>query len=225
MKTKRVLYTLAICGSLTLLPALAGAQDNDNYFTVSGGIGWAPDIERTVGNGSRNATIEFESPYGLSAAYGRTIGSWLRLEGEFSFIKAEIDEVTGHFGQDTDEVGRDRFYNMMVNALANFENSTDFTPFVGGGIGAVYAQHNVTFDPDIVDNIPAVDSNDYDWALGYQLMAGVGWEFEPGMTLDVMYRFFGVESRDYTQDNVVASDVELDPTYIHMIMFGMRFAF
>lgn len=225
MKAEKVFYALAVYGALSLMPALAGAQDTDNYITVSGGLGWAADVERTVGNGSRIATIEYDSPYGFGAAYGHAINSWLRVEGELSFIEAGIDEVTGHFGQETDEVGRDRFYNMMVNALANFKNSTDFTPFVGAGIGAVYAQHDVTFDPDIVDNIPAVESNDYEWAFGYQMLAGVGWEFKPGITMDIMYRFFGVESREYSQDNVLISNVELESTSIHMVMLGVRYCF
>ncbi len=217
-------YLVLIISCVVLIPVTAVAEsENINYFTFRGGVGWAQDIERTAG--TKTATIEFETPYGVSAVLGKKVLPWLRLEGEFSFIDAKVDEVIGHAGQDTDEYGQDRYYSFMANAMFDYENSTNFTPFLGLGIGPVYAHHKTTFDPIINDAIPAVDSDDYTWAFGYQFMAGVGWEFMPGLSLDLMYRFFGISPRDHVQNNVFVSDVSLGSTKIHMILLGLRWAF
>ena len=179
MKVKRVILLLVVCVSLMLMPILAGAQE-PNYISVRGGIGWTPDVDRTAGN--RTATVEFGSTYGLGAAYGRRVASWLRLEGEFSYLEAKVDEIKGHFGQETIESGQDRFYALMVNALADLKNDTDLTPFAGFGLGPVYAHHDLAFSP--FPDMPAVDSDHLDWVFGYQLMAAVGWEIKPRLSLD-----------------------------------------
>ena len=220
MKSMKSILLSAVCAALLLTPALADAQDSD-YFAVRGGWGGASDVDRSAG--TRTATIEFGHAYGLSAAYGRQVSPWLRLEGEFSCIEAKVDEIKGHFGQETAESGRDRFYGMMINAFADLNNSTDFTPFAGLGIGPVYAHHDVTFSP--FPGKAVARSDHHDWVFGYQLMAGVAWDINSRFSMDIMYRFMGMDSRDHQQDNVLFRDVDVDPSHIHMLEVGLRFPF
>ncbi|MGD8562583.1 MAG: outer membrane beta-barrel protein [Desulfarculaceae bacterium] len=220
MKAKRLCLLAAACVVLCLSPALAGAE-GPNYIAIRGGAGWAPDVDRSAG--SRTATVEFGAPFGFGAAYGRRVASWLRLEGELSYFEAKVDRITGHFGQETNASGRDRFLTFMVNALADINNPTDFTPFVGLGIGAVRAHHDVTFSP--MQGMPAAESDHHDWAFGYQFMAGLAWDFSPALSLDLMYRFLGIGSRDHEQSNTPFGDVEMDASQMHLLLLGLRFAF
>jgi OOP family OmpA-OmpF porin len=221
MQTKRICLLAAICAAMLFLPAMASAG-GPNYITIRGGAGWAMDVDRTAG--PYTATIEYETPWSLGAAYGRRVLPWLRLEGEFSLVELKVDKITGNRGQDTNASGRDRFYNFMINGIADFKNSTAFTPFVGAGAGAVYAHHDVSFSP--VAGRPAYESDHHQWVFGYQLMAGVGWEFVPGMSLDLMYRFLGIQDRDHDQSNSRNYDqINVDASQIHLILLGLRIAF
>lgn len=223
---KRKLLFLCVFYIMVFVQSANAEESSDNYYvSLHGGIGWGADIDRSVNNGFRVATIELESPFGFTAAVGKSMNDWLRLEGELGFIKANTDEVINNFGGDTDESGNEQFFNIMINAIADFKNSSRFTPFIGGGIGAVYAKHEINFDPIITDTIPGVDSNESEWVFGYQFMAGVDYQYSSQLIFDLQYRYFGVGSRDYTQNTPVTADVELDSTNIHMIMLGLRYSF
>ena len=223
---KKICTAMVLCWVAVFVgPYSAQAETGPYYISLYGGTGVVSDLDRSVGNGSRTATIEFDAPYGLMAAVGRNINDWFRLEAEVGFIEAKSDEVVGHFGQQTDESGREQFINVMINGVAEYENKTGFTPFLGVGVGAVHANHDICFDPDTSDKIPAVDSHDSEWAFGYQIMAGVGYQVSTDWTLELMYRFFAVDSRSHSQNNVLVSNVEVDSTYIHLAMIGTRYTF
>ncbi|MBI9077650.1 MAG: porin family protein [Desulfatibacillum sp.] len=222
MAIKKILLLVLI--SCFLFPLAAMAEDDSlNYVTLRGSVGHLSDLDRTAG--TRTSKIEYNPSFGFGLALGREMLPWLRLEGEFSYMKADVDEVVGHFGQDTVETGDEQFYAFMINALFDYRNTTSVTPYAGGGIGPVYAHHEIGFDPILGDAIPGVSSSDGAWAFGYQLMAGAAWEFMPGVSLDLMYRFFGTSSRDHEQDNVAIKDVDLDAARIHMGVAGIRWAF
>ena len=102
-------------------------------------------------------------------------------------------------------------------------NSTAFTPFVGAGVGAYYAHHDVTFSP--VAGGTSVESDHSSWVFGYQLMAGVAWEITSQVYLDLTYRFVGLEPRNHQQDNVPIKDVDMDSSQIHTVLLGVRFPF
>ncbi|MBU1233164.1 MAG: outer membrane beta-barrel protein [Proteobacteria bacterium] len=216
MKRKKLL--LLICTALTLTPALAAAQAS-HYVALRGGSGWSPAVDRTAG--TRTATVDYENPFSFSAAYGNTLNDWLRLEGELSYLEAKVNEIKGHFGQNSIETGQDKYTSCMVNALADLSTATAFTPFVGIGAGAVYAHHDVSFT--VSPGTPAIVSDDKQWLLGYQFMAGVAWEVRPNISVDCMYRFFGTTSRTHEQTSAPITEVDIDPSQIHLVMLGMRF--
>lgn len=211
----------ALIGLAVLLVPLAGHAAGPNYVAVRGALGWAGDVDRSAG--TRTAAVKYEMPYGVSAAYGRRVIDWLRLEAEFNYLVTKVDSITGHFGNDTSASGQDLYYGFMLNALADLHNSTPFTPFVGVGLGGVYAQHDVRFTP--VAGSPPLRSDNGKWVLGYQLMAGVGWEFTPGMHLEVMYRFFGIAERSHSQSGGQVASADLDANQMHLFLLGLRFAF
>ena len=229
MNMKKLL--LLTCTLLFLTSALVVAQDSQ-YIAIRGGSGWAPSVDRSVELevGKRTANVDFGSPYSFAGAYGYKLNDWFRLEAELSYLDVDIDEVTGHFGQDSSETGQDEYTSLMINALGDLNNSTAFTPFVGFGVGAVYARHDLEFT--LSPDIPTVVSDDTQWLFGYQLMAGVTWQLQPNISLECMYRFFGTSSRTHDQTNVSATEaanpiteVKLDPSQIHQIMLGLRYSF
>lgn len=222
MNEKKRLILAVACAIpiLLILPVIAGAEDL-NYVTVSCGHNWASDVDRTAG--TRTANVEFESTLEWGAAIGRRVQPWLRVEGEFRYLDMGVKEITGHFGQDMDESGQDRFYTLMVNGLADFRNSTAITPFAGLGLGMVNAHHDVSFTP--LDDQSVVVSDHHDWVFGYQLLAGVNWELNPKWSIDLMYRYLGTESRDHVQDHAPIRDVNVDSANIHSLTLGLHYRF
>ncbi|MFH1727173.1 MAG: outer membrane beta-barrel protein [Pseudomonadota bacterium] len=209
-----------LCFSIMMLSTLIYAQDA-GYIGVRGAFGLAHDVNRTVGE--RTASIDFNSTYGGSVLYGNEIMTWLRVEAEIGFLNTDVGNIQGHFDQETNASGQERFYTFMVNGLADYNNTTVFTPFAGIGVGAVYANHDIIFTP--VSGSSAVESDDHDLTFGGQLMTGVKWEIYQDWSLDIMYRFVFVYDREHQQDFSPISDVSLEKTYLHNILLGICYAF
>ena len=97
-------------------------------MVLRGGHGWSKDVTR---QGALSPDVSFKDIWDLGVAY-RKFG-WLRLEGEFSYIHANIDDVVRGDGASLNGSGQDRHYVLMVNAFADWHNTSPFTPFAGLG--------------------------------------------------------------------------------------------
>ena len=86
---------------------------------------------------------------------------------------------------------------LFANAYLDFVNNTDFTPYMGGGVGASIINADMNFA----------------WNAG----AGVAWNFAPDWDLDLGYRY--VSFGDFEADN---ADGIMSA---HEIQLGLRYTF
>ena len=71
-----------------------------------------------------NSKNNYRDTYGLGFAYGKKLNSWLRLEGEFTYVRAHIDSITNHYSREVDASGKEELFTLMANAVADWKNNT-----------------------------------------------------------------------------------------------------
>ena len=70
----------------------------------------------------------------------------------------------------------------MANAIIDFDNSSPFTPYVGGGVGVGFV--DVNYAPSATTII-----DDSSTQFAYQVMGGVEYEISPKTSLFAGYRY------------------------------------
>ncbi len=193
-----------------------------NYITFRGGPGWANKVNRVAG--IYESDQKFKSEYMLNLAYGRYLCDWFRLEGELGYVHMGLDKLENkNTGNEVDISGRDTHITGMLNAYIDIINSTDFTPFVGGGIGFAHAELDTEFIGPF--HGAKVRTEDSDTVFAYQLLAGVSWAFHPSWALDLMYKFYGTNERNHTNSEGNATEVDVKGTQASFVELGLRYRF
>lgn len=211
-----------IASTAQLIPRFAIAAE-DGYLILRGGYGWSDDVTRK--GTDKQTLVQYDNIGNLGLAYGRSMG-WLRMEAEFSYLHVAIDNVSRTDGFTLNGSGQDRHYTFMANAFADWDNETVFTPFVGGGLGAAYVNHDVIFTRPNRNN--TIVSDDHTWSFAYQLMAGVSWSINPRWSMEMMYRYYQIDDREHEQTGSTRNDVptvNLDPHEIHLCLIGLQYSF
>lgn len=224
----------AAASGVALLSALGTAQAGQGWY-VAGNVGAAfvNDSSSTatdsVGN-SISFDTEFDPGFVVSGAAGYGWNN-LRAEGEISYRKNDVDSLTvtnvtlagvGSFntaasfsgGGDVSALG------IMANVWYDFPTGGKLVPFVGGGIGVAEVSLN-----DVTGNVAGVDAllaDDSDWVFAYQIGAGIGYAFNPNLTLTLDYRLFGTADPEFKDPTGVPFDGE----YLsHNVHAGLRYQF
>jgi outer membrane autotransporter protein len=96
----------------------------------------------------------------------------------------------------------------MANGYFDINTSTDFTPYIGAGLGMVYRDANYTAPYGGVTHT----EDDQSWNLAWTLGAGVAYHVTDTMALDLGYRYVDLGGSDH-----------LDYT-AHEIVLGVRFS-
>ncbi len=124
--------------------------------------------------------------------------------------------------------GRLESSTLLLNAYVDLGTWNGLTPYLGAGVGVarntLFRYARITSDATgaiVAWERVAGDSDDsFAWAL----MAGLGYEVLPGLTLDVGYRFVGlgaVKTRHYN----LGSGAELGQIGAHEVRVGLRYMF
>jgi OmpA-OmpF porin, OOP family len=176
-----------------LVIALGGAAAQAQMFEMPsgpgawyfGGEGGWTDLESPQKGGSSlgvGVSQSFNSGFNAGGRVGYEWGPW-RLEEEFRYQQNGIDHACiGPFGCAATSGDRDA-YAIMSNLIYDFTFGWPITPHVGAGIGAV----------DLNDDwrVPGFGrfANSSDWEFGYQAIAGIRYNINPSLFLDLDYRY------------------------------------
>jgi outer membrane autotransporter protein len=101
--------------------------------------------------------------------------------------------------------------SVMLNAYYDIDTGTQFTPFVGGGIGYTRAKASLVFGGENL-------GSDKDTAFTWQLGAGVAYAVNDNVTVDAGYRYVDCNDFDF------GDDISVD-TSAHEFYIGARYAF
>lgn len=177
---------------------------------VWGGLGmdWAEDSKVS---GADSGDIDFEGDWAGAFSVGYGFGNGLRLEGEMSHRRSDVDGFTGG-----GLVGKAAVTGFMANLIYDFDVSPRFIPYVGLGAGLAI----VRFD----DVTPLGGSNvdDEDNVFAWQGIAGVAVPLTDQLDLTADYRYFDTSDVDLQTDAGGAINSEYTS---HSVMLGLRYRF
>jgi OmpA-OmpF porin, OOP family len=151
------------------------------YIGAEGGWTGLPQQTDTI-SGVTAATARFDGGFNVGFRGGYEWGPW-RFEEEYSYRQNSArDLMVGGFT--INGVSGNRHTNsIMTNVLYDFTVGSPITPHFGFGIGAV----------DVSDGlkVPAIGQlfNNSTWQFGYQGIAGIRYNLNPTLTIDLDYRY------------------------------------
>ncbi|QPJ61484.1 MAG: porin family protein [Candidatus Nitronauta litoralis] len=199
---KYVPYIVAIFLCFSLASESWGARRNGNPFYVSaaGALVIPQDSELTSGNGATNTALqaaeaesELSTGLGVNAAIGLFFKRRFRVEFEYAYKSADIDQVnlTLPAGNTVVPSQGDMSINtFMANAAFDFRNSSRISPYLGAGLGVGLVDfQNPTFTTGGV-TIPS--STDNDMGFAYQLFGGVNYWINPQVVGFLGYKYMSV---------------------------------
>lgn len=212
---KNLLAGLAMTGvaSVALVSgAMAdGGMPTGYYLGGAAGLGHTQDMD--VDTATVDEDADMDHGFAGVVSFGYKYDEAWRGEFELGYRRNDVDSVSGtslNAGGDVDAT------TGMVNVLYDFENGSNFTPFLGAGIGAAH----IDVDGTLGNTVSVID--DDDTVFAGQLIAGVGYKVTDSLDLTARYNFMAAPDVDVTAVN--GTRVESD-YYNHAIMFGLRFHF
>ncbi len=212
---KKIILAL---GALLVTTSAANADQRwpKWYVGINGSLPWVGDADASspllIGTGD----IEMDNPgWGAGASLGYKPGGtgtfldMTRFEIEYAYSANDVDSIAG-VGT-TDDVTVDAY---MFNVYYDFLNDTQFTPYIGAGLGWA----------NVETNIPAIGLSDSDDVFAYQGRLGVAYEptTMPNVAFTLGYRYFGTADPEYNATLVGPLETEYNS---HSAEAGARFSF
>ena len=219
----------AVSGLLFSLTPVFGdnhAADSGFYFGLGAAINFADATTETSqvrleddfgSGGSRfyESYWYFEPGFTLSGAAGYAAGN-IRLEGEFSYSTSGI----GHWAWEARDANGDvtnrtfierrlDAFGMMANAWYDIDGAAPVTPYVGGGLGAIYL---AAVETEWGESVGSVDIGDYEFleaagvGIGFHAGAGIAIDLLDFMQLRLGYRLTAVTAATLVEDRDFGTD-------------------
>ena len=241
---KHKLLIAAAATALMAAPSFASAQDDAGwYLKGAAGYGIGTDLDFTDGIvGDAEAEGNVAGNLGVGYDFGN---NWrLEVDGTTNF------NDFGAISQAPSSAAKVRTDAFMLNALYDFDDFGKFAPYIGAGLGIVRADASVfahdfpndvgtvqTLNPTCVGPRATSDGfacnfNDDDTALGWQLLAGLGYDITDKLTWDTNYRYMQAGDLDLEGTFLNAatgasspSTVTVDGIGAHQLLTGFRYRF
>jgi len=225
---------LLLAMSLPTLALSAGAQaqglsfDGNWYIQGGGGLNWALDLDWLYSPGPQvvvPATSSYDLGWLAGGAIGYEFDSGFRAELEGMYRSNDLESLTAG-GAPVAATGHVDVASIMFNLLYDIDTGSDFTPYLGGGIGA----GNV--DTDVV--VGGTSFADDQWGLALQAIAGLSWAVSPEFELFTQYHYFTVLDPGNTATVTgvavgaapISATLTLEDDYAaHSLFFGARYHF
>jgi opacity protein-like surface antigen len=132
----------------------------------------------------------------------------LRLGGELSYRNSEVDRIDLEgIGSVHGSDGNVGALAMLFNVFIDLEMGGPVTPYLGGGIG---------FANLSIDDVPYYDDDD-DTVFAYQVGAGLAFNVQRNLVIDLGYRYFGTDEADFEYSSMDYQS--------HSAMIGFRYTY
>jgi opacity protein-like surface antigen len=228
---KKIFYILAAC--IAVSPGIALAEIKTCcrelpqwYMGLSGQAVFLDDADIKHSNPAYTSDLLiFDPGYGLSGQIGYRLFPKIRTELEFVYRTNEIGEAPGSAIIGSGKAEQTSIA-AMLNAYYDFANQTRLTPYIGAGVGVA----QVSNDRFYIDGITGERTDTLEaFTLAYQLMAGVSYEIDSGMSTPIEfvlgYRYFtGADVEDESTLSSFPSDLSF-PNDSHNAELGVRMFF
>jgi len=175
---------------LGLLRASALAQI---YIGAQAGWTGLPYQTDTI-EGLGPVPVQFNAGFNVGGRGGYQLGPW-RFEEEYSYHRNNVAEYDAVGGSTNGVSGNRHSNSVMTNVLYDLATGWPVTPHIGVGIGAM----------NVFDGLKVASRglvfNDSSWQFGYQAIAGLRYEINPVLALDLDYRYLATTESTFRIPN------------------------
>lgn len=196
---KQVTRFLAVIAALFLMTIPASAESGF-YLSARGGPSFMGKTSNDIKLPAAGLTFDVESEHGVGTAVAGSVGykmRWgLRLEGEVAWRRNSISRFRV-VGVGVPASGSVSSLAGMANIFYDFDNSSRWTPYVGGGLGIARVSINKAA---IAVGGGLALANDSATAFAYQAGGGVMFEVFPRLNLMLDVRYFGTRPVTFTHN-------------------------
>ena len=245
MKLMALLATTSM--ALLGLTATAQAQDDEGWY-VRGNLGYGihqdPDLEGGLDSGFHGDGLESEGNAAWSLGVGYEFGNNWRLELDGDTLWTDL----GSISEIPSSSAKLRTNSLMLNAIYDFDDFGAWSPYVGAGAGFAFGQGDFVahdfLNPIALTTSPACigprtfgqgescEIRDDETALGWQLLAGLGYDISENLTWDTHYTYQDYSDFDFdgTRTNGItnatnAFESTLSDVGAHSLVTGFRYKF
>ena len=170
-----------IVGAIALLVSTVSAKADPipGWYVGAGAAATMPtDSDSTVGNADNKIT--FDTGWGVLGDLGYGWSNGFRAEGEIAEFRTNADKINGASGIN----GRINNVDFMGNLYYDFRTGTNWTPYIGGGIGLS------SVDADHIGTLTNGGSfNDSSLEFAFQGIAGVAYQVADNWSVTTDYRY------------------------------------
>lgn len=214
MKNLAVIAFLATV-FLVLAPASAQAQEYGFYLTPK--AFWSHVKADAGHDGSYNDNVGGGA---LAIGYDFSVHCYAPIRAELELAmrgKAKKDwKGSDEYGSYKDNI-KTGVTSIFANVYYDFHNQSDFTPYIGAGLGA--ARTKIELSDRYYDGIAAGikrSMSESEWNFAWNVGAGLSYKLNEQASLDLGYRYadFGTHSK--------WTDIDITG---HEVLFGVRFTF
>lgn len=178
----------------------AFASTQGYYFSGLGGVSLMPSLGLRDNSGHSNSS--FDPGYAFGGAFGYDTGNGWRYELTSIYQKSDVDRFN-----DVPSHGHLWSSGLMANATYDLTRNTQFTPYVGAGVGAQY----------VGGQINGLSGNR--WRPAYQLEGGLRDDLSPQTSIFAEYRFTQSEATKLTNSVDLGNQHFSD----HLLLAGVTF--
>ena len=219
----RYLAGVALAAMSLFSVQVAGAQDV--YVNVFAGASLPGDwtFDEITPFFPVHDIISLNTGYVFGGAVGVGITDAMRAEIELSHAQwksADSFYSSGEGGHHLPADGSVNATYVMANGWFDLKNDSAFTPYIGGGVGAAWLNGDVGFFGQDNGFGPSNRA-----ALAYQLGAGVKFDVNEKVALDVAYRYKSIVGGKNDNLNATYSGFENADLNTHNIQVGLTYKF
>jgi len=213
MKKLNVLIITIILGVLTSSVCLAGQKYISGFVGVNFPVGSDTHLINSIGTDIFREE-KHDSGITFGGAFGYDFGNDFRIEEEITYRNNDVDPFNLPVGLTIKNTN----LSFMTNGYFDIDLGIPLKPYLGAGIGFSSIEREVT-SPSFGT------AKDKDTVLAYQLMAGLGFEINPMITITAGYRYFVTSESRFlftTPGQLPLVDSEFQS---HEFMGGIRVTF
>jgi len=240
--------TLLMTTSLAMLglTTVATAHDDEGWY-LRGNLGYGiheePNLSGGLDSSVHDDSLQSEGNVAGSLGLGYHIGNNWRVELDGDTLWTDLGSISQLDGTSA----KLRTTSLMLNAIYDFDNFGKWAPYVGAGAGVVRGEADIFahdfLNPFLSTNpaCPGVRTvnqgescavSDGDKAVGWQLLAGLGYDLSEKLKWDTHYTYqdIGTFELDGTRTNGVTNSAaafatDLSNVGTHSLVTGFRYLF
>ena len=240
-------FLLAIStAALMAVPSLASAHDQEGWY-LRGNLGYGIHTEPELSGGLNSAvhdnSLESEGNVAATLGLGYEFGNNWRVEVDVDSLWTDLGSISQLDGTSA----KLRTNTLMLNAIYDFDNFGEWQPYIGAGAGIARADADLIahdfLNPFLSTNPACVGPRtagqgescsvrEQDTGVGWQLLAGLGYDISENLKWDTHYTYQDLSSFDF--DGVRTNGVtggtnnfqtNLSDVGSHSLVTGFRYLF